>query len=226
MEYINQTLNTPCMAMSIKHLLNILVFILCILIHYTKNISALTLPISNESNPKKSSGLSLPIDDFSSDEVIPMSKSKKSSKKDSSKSSKKQDFSSSDIESTESVKSKGKSSTKSKSKKSKSDSSDKEEVLSDLVSDSEKPEKEASDGKSNFSFTAAIGEFFSRRIVQIILICIGGLAVASVLIFIAVSTISNYISERKNRRKYTQSLKPAYTSAGTKKEALQAAINV
>ncbi|EIJ93188.1 uncharacterized protein NEPG_02144 [Nematocida parisii ERTm1] len=210
--------------MSIKHLLKIQVFILCILIHCTKNISALNLPILNESNPKKPSSLSLPIGDFSSDEVIPMSK--KSSKKGSSKSTKKQESSSSDVESTEGVKSKGKSSTKNKSKKSKSGSSDKEEVLSDLVSDSEKPEKDAPDGKSNFSFTSAIGEFFSKRIVQIILICIGGLAVASVLIFIGVSTISNYISERNNRRKYTASLKPAYTSAGTKKEALQAAINV
>ncbi|KAH9385178.1 uncharacterized protein NEMAJ01_0074 [Nematocida major] len=72
----------------------------------------------------------------------------------------------------------------------------------------------------------AILEFFKSTVFLIILLGSLGVVVVSIVLYILVSFISNWIKDRKNRLKYKQSLKPAYTSMGEKTDSMQAAINL
>ncbi|KAI5190415.1 hypothetical protein NEMIN01_1039 [Nematocida minor] len=73
---------------------------------------------------------------------------------------------------------------------------------------------------------SAISAFFDSNIVKIVLYSAAGAVVAFVFLFFLLFYISNYLTERSNRRQYMQSLKPAYTSTGDKKDTILAAINL
>ncbi|KAI5163163.1 hypothetical protein NEAUS03_2228 [Nematocida ausubeli] len=91
-----------------------------------------------------------------------------------------------------------------------------EDEYSDALSE-QKPSKSISD---------FISDFFSIRWVQIALISTSAGIALCILIFLMFSYVSGYINERNNRKRYSEALKPAYTSDGNQKDALQAAINM
>ncbi|KAI5146592.1 hypothetical protein NEAUS04_0888 [Nematocida ausubeli] len=84
----------------------------------------------------------------------------------------------------------------------------------------------ASEQKPSKSISDFISDFFSIRWVQIALISTCAGIALCILIFLMFSYVSGYINERNNRKRYSEALKPAYTSDGNQKDALQAAINM
>lgn len=71
--------------------------------------------------------------------------------------------------------------------------------------------------------------FFSRiinsNIMKIILVAAGICGVILAILMVCLLYLSKYIQERDNRLKYMESLKPAYTSMGSKKDAMLAAMD-